>query len=32
LSETSRAQNLDAAQLWRRAEGRLSEVKRQALR
>jgi hypothetical protein len=32
LSETARAQNLDAAQLWRRAEGRLSEVRRSALR
>ena len=32
VSETSRAQNLDTAQLWRRAEGRLSEVKRSALR
>jgi len=32
LSETARAQNQDAAQPWRRAEGRLSEVKRTALR
>ena len=32
LSETARTQNLDAAQLWRRAEGRLNEVKRSALR